>query len=152
MCLRPSFRRGSHSSSTGPMHSSLPRAFYELARATAECSTQEAYLRSAISRMYFANHLLAMIKVPQRFSGFEARSRGDDHGGVIQALRKMGRTRVVGDLLADLRDRRSHADYHIEVVHEECDLCQRGTVDVIKTDWEDCLEVARRCFEKLESL
>jgi hypothetical protein len=138
-------------SSTGQPYSPLPRAFYELACATAACSTEEAYLRSAISRIYFANHLLAIIKATQKFAGFEAQSKGEDHGHVIRAFRR-GPTRRLSDLLQGLRDRRNHADYHIELANADCKFCRRRTVDVTTTDWENCLAEAKRCFAGLESL
>lgn len=106
-------------SSTGQPRSPLPRAFYDLACATAECRGEEAYLRSAISRMYFANHLLAVMKAAQKFAGFEALSKGEDHGHVIRAFR-VGKTRGLAELLQGLRDRRNHADYHIGADLADC--------------------------------
>lgn len=131
--------------------SPLPRAFYELARATAECSSEEAYLRSAISRMYFANHLLAVIKAKEKMPELDVQSRGEDHGNVIRAFRK-GKTRKLSDLLHSLRDRRNHADYHVEPSSMECKFCRRGTAQVTAVDWDRCLEEAKRCFEGLESV
>ncbi|MCA9709877.1 MAG: hypothetical protein KDK70_28825, partial [Myxococcales bacterium] len=106
---------------------------------------------SAISRMYFANHLLAVIKATERFGGFEASAKGEDHGHVIHAFRR-GKTRVLSDLLQSLRDRRNHADYHIELANTDCKFCRRGTVEVTPDDWQQCLAEAERCFGKLESV
>lgn len=138
-------------SSTVRPSSPLPRAFYELALATAECSKGEAYLRSAISRMYFANHVLAVIKAAQKFADFEARTTGEGHAHVIRAFRK-GKTRNLSNLLESLRDRRNHADYHVELAQEDCKFCRRGTVEVTSMDWVQCRDEAKRCFEGLESV
>jgi hypothetical protein len=120
----------------------------ELARRTAKCSQQEVYLRSAISRAYFANHVLAVAKAAQKFKGFEAGGTGDDHARVINAFRA-GRTAVIANLLTNLRRRRNHADYHVEVAAEDCKFCRDGSVAVAEPDWAECLAEAERCFSRL---
>jgi hypothetical protein len=138
-------------SSIGHGTSPIPSEFLELARQTAKCSQQEVYLRSAISRAYFANHVLAVARAAQKFKGFEAGGTGDDHARVINAF-KVGKTSQIANLLTSLRRRRNHADYHIEVAAEGCKFCRDGSVAVAEPDWIECLVEAERCFARLLAL
>jgi hypothetical protein len=127
----------------------LVEEFFALAKATAACSPAEEYLRSAISRVYFANHLLAINRA-RKFAGFSTDGNADDPARVIRIL-KQGRARRFGELLGGLRERRNHADYHTETPSEDCPHCRDG-VTVKTTDWEECLAEAEKCFDGLRRL
>jgi hypothetical protein len=140
-------------SSTEPTSSTLPSEFLELAKKTAACAEAEAYLRSAISRAYFANHVLAVQKATKKFKDFAARGTGDDHERVIKKF-ATGPTTMIAHLLRSLRRRRNHADYHIdaEARDEECAFCRAGGVGVDANAWDECLAEADKCFAKLLSV
>jgi hypothetical protein len=130
--------------------SPLVTKFFELALATTQCSTEEAYLRSAISRVYFATHLLASAQARRKYQGFSVGGNADDHGAVIRVLRQ-GRARRLSDLLQDLREARNHADYHLDIPLEDCRYCKDGlTVEL--SDWERCRARAKTCFDGLSAL
>jgi hypothetical protein len=130
--------------------SPLVTKFFDLALATTECSSNEEYLRSAISGIYFATHLLASVQARRKYEGFSVGGNADDHGAVIRALRR-GRARRLSDLLQDLRESRNHADYHLDIPLEDCRYCKDGMI-VTLSDWERCRARATTCFDGLNSL
>jgi hypothetical protein len=81
-----------------------PRDFLALARRLAWHSTDQASLRSAVSRAYYSVFLLARGKV-----GVTTRER--PHKAVIDALKKLDYS--LGTKLAALRRLRTIADYDI---------------------------------------
>jgi len=85
--------------------------FHTLALWLIQNRTDEASLRTAISRVYYAGHLLAVQRLMTR--GWEPKGTGEDHRGVIRELRR-GRTRHLADKLTLLLELREHADYHLE--------------------------------------
>lgn len=128
----------------------LAEEFFALAKATAACNPAEEYLRSAISRAYFANYLLAADRARKKFAGFSADGNADDHARVIRTL-KQGRTRRLGEFLLGLRERRNHADYHTATRSDDCPHCRDG-VTVNAADWQECLAEAEKCFAGLRRL
>lgn len=56
------------------------KGFYDLALWLVQQRTDEASLRTAISRVYYAAHLLAVQRLIQK--GWEAKGTGDDYGRV----------------------------------------------------------------------
>lgn len=128
----------------------MAEKFFDLAVVTAECCSDEEYLRSAISRIYFATHLLAVQRMSRKYANFEVEGRAEDHGAVIRAL-NVGKTRRLSDILRKLRARRNHADYHIGSPVEGCDRCNEGAT-VTSRDWTDCRGEARQCFTALLTL
>ena len=74
--------------------------------------TDESSLRTAISRVYYAGHLLA-VQGLKRKKGWEPKGTGENHRGVILELRA-GTTRGLSDRLNQLRMLREHADYHLD--------------------------------------
>jgi hypothetical protein len=98
-----------------------PAEFNTLATWLVENATNEVHLRTAICRVYYAGHLLAVHRL--RKKGWEPNGSGDNHTGVIRRVRD-GNTRLLGDELSRLRELREHADYHLEasasVLNEHC--------------------------------
>jgi hypothetical protein len=103
-----------------------PEDFHKLAVLLAQNQPSEAAIRTAISRAYYACHLLGRQRLMRL--GWEPKGKGDDHGGVIREL-KSRRTRPLGDQLDLLREHREHADYHMDasssVLNPHCTFCQK---------------------------
>lgn len=59
--------------------------FYQLALWIVEQKADEASFRTAISRAYYAAHLLAIEKAQEK-KGLKPKGTGDDPMGVIRAL------------------------------------------------------------------
>jgi len=72
--------------------------------------TDEVAIRTAISRTYYAAHLLARDALVKK--GWTP-PRGEVHGAVLAELRRRNKMRLAGDL-AKLQRLRNHADYHVE--------------------------------------
>jgi len=101
----------------------VPSDFYEFAAWLIETRQDEAALRTAISRIYYASHHLALQRLVAKGS-FEPKGTGDDHQGVIRTLRK-GKTTNLGNYLDSLRRLREHADYHVDqTMGDFCSLCK----------------------------
>jgi hypothetical protein len=128
----------------------MAEKFFDLAMVTAECCSDEEYLRSAISRIYFATHLLAVQRVSRKRANFEVEGRAEDHGAVIRAL-NIGKTRRLADMLRSLRARRNHADYHVGNPVGGCPSCEVG-MGIAGLDWTSCRDEAKRCFTALLTL
>lgn len=136
------------------------RNFYDLALWLIEQKTDESYLRTAISRTYFAGHLRAVQKLTKR--GWNPKGKGEDHGGVIREL-KRGRTTQLSNYLNHLRMLREHADYHLDSFgpggEQDCQFCRKVRESSALTDqnvtlshWQDAKEVGERCFPLIEKL
>jgi hypothetical protein len=123
-----------------------PQDFHTFALWLSQHRTDEASLRTAISRAYYAGHLLAVQRLMQR--GWEPKGTGDDHRGVIRALRR-GKTRHLADRLALLLEFREHADYHLEATdtirNQHCSLCKKmresSLPDALVVNWHHWEEV-----------
>lgn len=115
-----------------------PRDFLELgARLSGESTSAE--IRTGVSRLYFANHLIAIARATASW-GYEAVESGDDHGRLLQFMRNRGgRFKGPAQDLRLLRVARAHADYHLTKA-SDCPYCN--------TEAEDC-EFTRRDVEKL---
>jgi hypothetical protein len=136
--------------------------FNNLALWLVEQRTDESSLRTAISRVYYAGHLLA-VQALKRKRGWEPKGTGDDHGRVIRELRA-GTTRGLSDRLDQLRMLREHADYHLEasesVSNRGCSFCKRiressksaGDQNVTLDHWQNAKEVGNTCFSLLGKL
>jgi len=103
-----------------------PKDFYKIAQWLVDQNKDEASLRTAISRVYYAAHHIAATRLIQKGS-WEPQGFASDHGGVIKAL-KQGRLRLRGDELEALRILREHADYHLDASitignQEKCSHC-----------------------------
>lgn len=103
-----------------------PFSFYQLALDLAQSDASEAQLRSAISRAYYAGHLLAREGLVRK--GWEPTGSGSDHGGVITAMRtRFSKFRTQAEKLNTVRRFREHADYHLDVkessFNEGCQHC-----------------------------
>ena len=136
------------------------RNFYDLALWLVQQRTDEVSLRTAISRAYYAGHLLAVQKLVQK--GWEPRGGGEDHGRVLQELRSR-RTRNLAGMLDQLREFRDHADYHLDtsdtVRNQHCKLCRQlrelfitSEPVVNQNHWEEAKEVSERLFPLLKKL
>jgi hypothetical protein len=136
------------------------KGFYDLALWLVQQRNDEASLRTAISRTYYAAHLLAVQRLIQK--GWEAKGTGDDHGRVLHELRR-GRTRNLAGMLDRLREFREHADYHRQpsdsILGQQCKLCEQTrespttSEPVVKqSHWEEAKEVAERLFPLLDKL
>jgi hypothetical protein len=125
-----------------------------------EKRNDEASLRTAISRIYYAAHLVAVRKLREK--GWEPTGKGDDHGRVIHELRGR-RYRNLADKLQRLRAFREHADYHLEaadsVLNTGCEFCKKlrqspvtsGMVTTL-SHWQEAKEISERLFPLLEKL
>lgn len=137
-----------------------PQEFYTLARSLAETSILEANLRTAISRTYYAAHLLAREWL--RTGGWEPTGRGTDHSEVIRKLKDRGRYRQLGFMIDELREFREHADYHLEPaqtqLNEYCTHCRAArespSTDALVNEnhWGNVRETSQHLFPRLNSL
>ncbi|MDP2601157.1 MAG: hypothetical protein Q8S00_00975 [Deltaproteobacteria bacterium] len=138
-----------------------PKNFYTIAQWLVGQNKDEAGLRTAISRVYYAAHHIAATRLVQKGSwtpqGFAA-----DHGGVIDAL-KQGRLRQRGDELEALRILREHSDYHLDASitignQERCSHCKKirtssSPTDVVTNEhWKEVTTIASRCIPLLEKI
>jgi len=105
-----------------------PELFYDIATwlcgdsgTNAGVRSDEVALRTAISRTYYAAHLLAREVLVKK--GWKP-PRGEVHGAVLAELRRRNKPRLAGDL-ASLQRLRNHADYHIETDSgHSADICR----------------------------
>jgi len=137
-----------------------PKDFHTLALWLSQQRTDEASLRTAISRVYYAAHLLAVERLVQR--GWEPKGTGDDHMGVFRRLDR-GATRHLAVKLRTLLELREHADYHLEatdtVRNRDCKYCKQvrdsspPTALVVNWQhWEEGQEVSQNLLPYLERL
>lgn len=137
-----------------------PKDFYTLAHWLIEQKTDESSLRTAISRVYYAAHLIARERLVQK--SWTPKGSGADHDGVIRELRNR-RFRQQGDHLKRLLELREHADYHLEasltVRNQGCSFCRQirnSTVPDAETvgmnHWSEVDSVSKRCLPLLEKL
>jgi uncharacterized protein (UPF0332 family) len=135
-----------------------PKDYYNLALSLVTDDAEESYLRTAISRTYYACHLLAREKL--LLNGWEP-SR-IEHSAVIRELRK-GKTRDRGDELNLLREYREHADYHLKaspsLSNPDCSFCEeihkslKGPVSIVNQEhWKEVQETSKKLFPLLEKL
>ena len=137
-----------------------PKDFYELAQWLVDQRKDESSFRTAISRVYYAAHLIALEKLVQK--SWTPKGRGEDHDGVIRELRNR-RFRQLGDHLKRLLELREHADYHLEasltVRNQYCSFCRQirdsntpTTQIVSRNHWDEVASVSGRCVPLLEKL
>ena len=103
-----------------------PDDFDKLARKLAAPEADEATIRTAIGRLYYAAHLLTRQVLWER-RGYSA-GTSDAHAKLIREINK-GKTQVLAGMLKRLRELRVHCDYHIDSAsgpfNPECTLCER---------------------------
>jgi len=137
-----------------------PKDFHTLALWLSQQRTDEASLRTAISRVYYAAHLLAVERLVQR--GWEPKGTGDDHMGVFRRLDR-GATRHLAVKLRTLLELREHADYHLEatdtVRNQYCKYCKQiresapSAESVVNLNhWAEVQEVSQNLLSSLERL
>ena len=103
-----------------------PRDFYDFSLWLVGQRQDEASLRTAINRLYYACHLWAKVSLVRK-GNWSPTGYGPDHSRVIRAL-KPGRTNMLSQYLDTLRYLREHADYHIDataVGTEDCIHCKK---------------------------
>lgn len=138
-----------------------PKNFYELAQWLVNQGRDESGLRTAISRVYYSAHHIALERLTQK-NWITPTGTGADHDSVIRELRNR-RTRQLGDNLRRLLELREHADYHLDVALSErnskCFLCKRirdsatpNADPVNKTHWDEVAAVSGRCIPLLEKI
>lgn len=137
-----------------------PREFQTLALWLVEQRKDEASLRTAISRLYYACHLLAKHSLIEK-RNWTPSGRGDDHSGVIRELRR-GKTTGLGNYLDNLRTFREHADYHVEPTvsgAENCSVCrkirQSGSPPpqyVTIEHWDNAKKLSERCLSLIDRI
>jgi uncharacterized protein (UPF0332 family) len=139
-----------------------PKDFYELALWLVSQRQDEASLRTAISKVYYAAHHIAKKQLVQKMS-WTPRGFGDDHSGVISKL-KGSRFRSRGDELKSLQELREHADYHLDASitvgnQEWCSFCKKirrsdNATERVVTDfhWREALTLSNRCIPLLEKI
>ncbi len=137
-----------------------PKEFYTLATSLIDNRTNEATYRTAISRTYYAAHLLARERLRMTRRNWES-TGGGDHDKVIRDLRP-GRTRILSELINTLRRYREHVDYHLEptesIINEKCEHRRHARTSsqahtlVNERQWNDVREVSNRLFPLLERL
>ncbi len=137
-----------------------PINFYELAQWLVDQRIDESSLRTAISRVYYAAHLIALEKLVQK--NWTPKGRGEDHGGVIRELRTR-KFRQLGDRLKRLLELREHADYHLEasltVRNLYCSFCRQirdsnnQTAQIVsRNHWDEVSYLGNKCVPLLEKL
>lgn len=92
-----------------------PEEFLTVANHLANFSSDEAFLRAAVGRAYYAAYLLSYQKVQQLRPGVltgSALKKKGSHVLVVTTLRKLDRT--AGDQLSKIKQHRQSADYHME--------------------------------------
>lgn len=135
--------------------------FHTFAIWLAEQKSDEASLRTAISRAYYAGYHLAAQRMQTK--GWEPKGKGDDHGSLIAAMRRGGRTKQLGDILYDLLEFRRHADYHLEaaatVSNDYCSHCKKIRESSSPADsvvnshhWGKVHEICQRLLPRLDRL
>lgn len=136
-----------------------PKDFRSLAQWITSQRQDEASFRTAISRMYYAAHLLAVTKLMA--TGWIPSGGGQDHGGAVRRL-KRGTTFGLGTQLDHLRELREHADYHLEATVNDgnryCPHCikiRQSTAvvqNVTDAHWQEAIKTGNRCFPLLDRL
>ena len=137
-----------------------PREFHTLALWLVGQKTDEASLRTAISRLYYACHLLAKHSLIEKRK-WTPSGRGDDHSGVIRELRR-GKTTGLGNYLDSLRTLREHADYHVDAAvpgAENCTVCKKMRESsspppqfVNIEHWNNAKGISDRCLSLIDRL
>jgi hypothetical protein len=138
-----------------------PEDFYKLADWLAGEKSGEASFRAAISRVYYAAHLIAAQRLEEK-KWWEPTGGGQDHDRLIKELRSR-RTRTLGDKLKRLLHLRYHADYHLEaqesVRNSGCEFCQkmRETSSLSasvtnRSHWEEARTLSSSLLSLLKSL
>jgi hypothetical protein len=137
-----------------------PRDFQTLALWLIEQRQDEASLRTGISRLYYACHLLAKQSLIEKKKWVPS-GHGDDHSGVIREL-KRGRTTGLGNYLDNLRTLREHADYHVDLNvrgAENCTVCKKIRHSsnppqhyVAIEHWNNARSVSERCLSLIDKL
>ena len=84
-----------------------------LLRQGGSAGNQEAFLRSAVSRAYYAAFCHTRNYARSQL-GFRSRDDADDHGALRQRLKK-GKMRGISDKLQQLREWRNDCDYKDEL-------------------------------------
>ena len=94
--------------------------------------TQEAALRSATSRAYYAAFRSARDVAEQRL-GFEPKRTGEDHGLVKDHFRLLG-MKQIADKLAEMHWWRTQCDYdeHVKNLHTIVSSAIRRAKEVLK--------------------
>lgn len=90
-----------------------PQEFWQLARALADDSEDEARLRTAIGRAYYAAFLVASTKAPPA-SGTAGRS---PNRHIEVGKRICSYSSSAGAYLNGMREQRKHADYELTTPH-----------------------------------
>lgn len=108
----------------------------ELSQPTGDASKQEAMLRSAVSRAYFAAYCHAR-NYATRWLKFQPTHEADDHGNLRNHFRRDGKRRGLAQKLDDLRQWRNNADYD-DTFAGDLAACANSAVSKAKTVI-DCL-------------
>lgn len=136
-----------------------PDEFERLADWLMSQRTDEASLRTSISRLYYSAHLVATHRAFAK-GWFSPTGRGEDHRGVIRALTSHGQRARAGQLRR-LLELREHADYHLDCAsgpfNPDCNICEemRGasaTEAVVSKHWEEAAETGARFFPLMRKL
>lgn len=136
-----------------------PKDFYELAYWLVNQRQDESTLRTAISRVYYSAHLIALERLVRK--NWTPKGTGDDHRGVIRELRTR-RFRLHGDYLYRLLELREHADYHLEASettrNKDCSVCKEIRQSTSPAEnantrhWEEVVSISQRCLPLLEKI
>ncbi|MFV8749820.1 hypothetical protein ACNOYE_04665 [Nannocystaceae bacterium ST9] len=129
-----------------------PNEFLELGgRLIDESASAET--RTGVSRLYFANHLVAIARATSHW-GYVPTESGDDHGRLIKFMKdRGGRFRDPAEQLRRLRNARAHADYHLTQA-SGCPYCELAAEDCefTRRDAEQLRLDAEALFRRLSSL
>lgn len=116
-----------------------PLSFLDVSATLASLpNREEAHLRTAIGRAYYALHLNTRATLAEA-GLYTPRADAGDHGGVIQALRDHRRIGAAV-ALSKLRSLREVADYRLDIQVDQsaCDetlKLARDLVDLLSPDW-----------------
>lgn len=136
-----------------------PEEFFSLASTLVSEDPSEGCLRTAISCAYYACHLTARSRL--MLKQWQPRGSGQDHGGIMAELRTRNK-RAMADQLAQLRELREHADYHLtcgcDKTNETCEICRclRESGDaasggaVTQQHWTQADEIVRHLLPNLK--
>jgi hypothetical protein len=137
-----------------------PETFNKVARVIMASSPDEAKIRTAIGRLYYAAHLTAREGLANR--GWKPIGQGADHREVIQKLSAMSGHKKDADKLEYLKQLREHADYHLEVtksaLNQACGLCRdirkRGLAanPVTLWHWQEANDASAHLFPGLTKI
>lgn len=135
-----------------------PEQFDQLARRLASPQADEATIRTAIGRLYYAALLLTRQVLWEK-RGFSS-GLGESHAKLINEINR-GKTTSLAGMLKRLRELREHCDYHLDSADGEfnpkCTLCEGvrskpGSPVVAFSHWEEALPIGETFIRRISTV